>query len=73
MEKMYIGLAAGVVFCYFGFSFFVRLLVNFYFPKINKELTEMNKTLKRIEKQNAKILSANEAANPAKEQPKENS
>ncbi len=68
MDKMYIGLAAGVVFCYFGFSFFVRLLVNYYFPKINRELGEMNKTLKRIEKQNAKLLQTNQK----EEQPKEN-
>lgn len=68
MDKMYIGLAAGVVFCYFGFSFFVRLLVNYYFPKINRELSEMNKTLKRIEKQNAKLLQTNQK----EEQPKEN-
>lgn len=73
MNTMYIGLAVGVILCYFLFSFFVRLLVNYHLPKIDAQLVEMNKTLRRMEKQNAKILAAQgEEKAPVSEQPKEN-
>lgn len=72
MNTMYIGLAVGIILCYFAFSFFIRLLVNYHLPKIDNQLVEMNKTLRRIEKQNAKILASKQEAAPAEEQPKEN-
>lgn len=59
MDNMYISIAAGIVLCYFAFSFCVRLVINYQLPKLNQQLADINKTLKRIEKQNAELLAAN--------------
>lgn len=59
MDNMYISIIAGIVLCYFAFAFCVRLVVNYHLPKLNQQLVEINKTLKRIEKQNAALLAAN--------------